>query len=166
MLIYGIPTATGADPVETQIRRGVDAFHVANEVVWEAFLAQRPCIDRTDNDGDGVADADGIDFDFDGVADVPPDPGCRERLGDTEIGECQDLLDNDGDGLVDLDDPVCTEPAARTEGPPPALVPVLTGAGAAALALASLGMGAAGLGRPAKWGRAGCADRSRCEHHE
>lgn len=147
LLIYGIPTATGADPVDTQIRRGVDAFHVANEVVWQAFLSQRPCTDRTDNDGDGVADSDGIDFDFDGVPDVPPDPGCLERLGPTEIGECQDQLDNDGDGLVDLADPACTGPAASTESAPPAPVPVLTATGAAVLSLMSLALTAGLLAR-------------------
>ena len=49
-----------------------------------------------------------VDFDLDRVMDIPADPGCTDRLAQTETATCQDLIDNDGDGLIDLEDPSCT----------------------------------------------------------
>jgi cysteine-rich repeat protein len=68
-----------------------------------------------DNDGDGFADFHGIDFDFDGIHEIPPDPACAARLATTEVAECQDLIDNDGDGFIDLADPACLTPNSLSE---------------------------------------------------
>ncbi len=114
-LSYSVPASNGQDPVLQQIPLGIDAFHVTDELDWEQFLSTRPCLDRLDNDGDGFADFDGIDFDFDGIPDVPPDPACAARLDTSEVAECQDLIDNDGDGFIDLADSACVTPNSLSE---------------------------------------------------
>jgi cysteine-rich repeat protein len=94
---------------------GIDAYHTPDESGWATWISFRPCIDRVDNDEDGFADFDGIDFDIDGIHEIPPDPGCTARLATTEITECQDLIDNDGDGQIDLADSSCLTPNSLSE---------------------------------------------------
>lgn len=142
LLTYSIPSATGMDPLLTQIPLGIDAYHVPDEVWWSSFLPTRPCIDRVDNDGDGFADHDGIDVDFDGIPETMPDAACDERLAVSETTQCQDLIDNDGDMLVDLADPDCLTVNTTSEvGPPPPAVPALSGPGMLLLGLAILWLG-------------------------
>jgi cysteine-rich repeat protein len=115
LLIYSLPAATGGAPLTDQITMGIDAYHTPDESGWATWISFRPCIDRVDNDEDGFADFDGIDFDIDGIHEIPPDPGCTARLATTEITECQDLIDNDGDGQIDLADSSCLTPNSLSE---------------------------------------------------
>lgn len=141
LIAYTVPTATGQDSWDWQIPRGIDALHIGNEVSWANYLSTKPCIDRSDNDGDGFADADGIDLDFDGIPDTPPDAGCVQRLGLTEVTTCQDSIDNDGDGFVDLADSECAGPNSLTEFPHIPRVSSLSGTGVIVLCLGVVGLG-------------------------
>lgn len=145
LLTYSIPTATGQDPVRSQIPMGIDAFHVINETEWATFMSQNPCLDRLDNDQDGVADFDGIDSDFDGTPEIPPDPACVERLSETEIGECQDLIDNDQDGFIDLADSSCAAAYSPSEQAP--AVPLFSRSGSIVLGIVILSFGLLGIRR-------------------
>lgn len=58
------------------------------------------CIDKVDNDKDGLIDAQ--------------DPDCAWMREDT-YGRCNDTADNDRDGLIDAADPDC----ANVQPPPP-----------------------------------------------
>ncbi|MCR9098053.1 MAG: hypothetical protein NXI30_27860 [bacterium] len=142
LITYSVPTPTGQDTWEQQVPLGVNALHVGNELAWADYLATRPCIDRLDNDGDGFADADGIDLDFDGVPEIPADAGCLRRLFETEVSDCQDGVDNDGDSLIDLDDPGCTGPNSPTEYSIEAQVPSFSSGGLLLLCLAVVSVGA------------------------
>ena len=115
LYIYTLPGAFGGDPVIQQIPLGVDAVTSFEEDTWAAFLPTVPCVDRVDNDSDGFADFYGIDFDFDGIHEIPPDPACIAQLDLTEVAECQDGIDNDMDGFIDLVDPECTMPNSLSE---------------------------------------------------
>lgn len=63
------------------------------------------CGDGSDNDADGLIDAD--------------DPGCElngdQEAPDPKITACGDAVDNDGDGAIDLDDPGCASAADEDE---------------------------------------------------
>jgi len=124
------------------------------------------CSDTTDNDGDGVIDADDPGCHSDGDPDNPDsyDPNDDDEtdgLPRTDAPECSDGIDNDGDGVSDIDDPDChvdgdaqnpdsydpnddseAGPTVSDEGLPRtgASVPtaVAAGLGAAALALLAL----------------------------
>lgn len=120
LLIYSLPGPMGGHPLTQQITLGIDAYHTPDESGWVTFLSARACIDRVDNDMDGFADFDGIDFDIDGVHEIPADPACVTRLDTTEVAECQDLIDNDGDTFIDLADPSCLTPNSLSEA---AIVP-------------------------------------------
>jgi cysteine-rich repeat protein len=70
------------------------------------------CLDRLDNDGDGLTDH-------------PDDPGC---VDDYDLSErspllaCDDGVDNDGDGLTDFpNDPGCDDPLDNSETSPTSL---------------------------------------------
>ena len=140
LIVYSLPGTFGADPVTTQIPKGIDSWHSPDEVSWSNFLFNNPCIDRFDNDADGFADFVGIDVDFDGVPETLPDPGCSDFFAPGEVTECQDLIDNDGDGFVDLADTACVEPNSLSETPS-VLVPSLSGLGFLLLGLSMLGLG-------------------------
>ena len=58
---------------------------------------------RSDNDGDGVADA--MDSDCGGAEDAE---GATSTAGD-----CTDGIDDDGDGWIDADDPDCASGTAE-----------------------------------------------------
>jgi hypothetical protein len=117
LLLYTIPAEPSPDPFEDRAAAGVDGIQTQNELLWEIWLADYPCLDRIDNDGDGTIDFDGVDLDFDRnrVVDIPADPGCTDRLGQTELAACQDGIDNDGDGLIDLEDLGCAHANDRSE---------------------------------------------------
>jgi glycerophosphoryl diester phosphodiesterase len=143
-LTYSLPTATGMDPLVTQIALGIDGYHTADEIGWNNYIAIRPCLDRVDNDGDGFGDFGGIDLDLDGVHETPPDAACDDRLTLTETTECQDLVDNDGDMLVDLADPKCLSvntPSETAPPPPPMTVPTLSVPSILLLGFSILGLG-------------------------
>lgn len=70
------------------------------------------CSDTTDNDGDGVIDADDPGCHSDGDPNNPDsyDPNDNDEtdgLPRTDSPECSDGIDNDGDGVSDIDDPDC-----------------------------------------------------------
>jgi hypothetical protein len=67
------------------------------------------CSDTTDNDGDGVIDADDPGCHSDGDPDNPDtyDPNDDDESDGGDAPECSDTTDNDGDGVSDADDPGC-----------------------------------------------------------
>ena len=81
-----------------------------NEV--DAAPPIRQCIDREDNDGDGLTD-------------YPFDPGCTSPADDDEqderLPQCADGEDNDGDGTVDQADRGCAAPDDDDESDDPPL---------------------------------------------
>ena len=131
---------------------GVNGIQTQNELDWENWLNDYPCLDRIDNDGDGTIDFDGVDVDFDirRVVDIPADPGCTDRLAGTELAACQDQIDNDGDGLIDLEDPGCTHANDMEEL---LSVPSLSNTARALLAATLVAMA---LVAPRLTGRRGC----------
>ena len=73
------------------------------------------CSDTTDNDGDGVIDADDPGCHTDGNPDNPDsyDPNDDDE---SDIPECQDGIDNDGDGQIDFPgDDGCDSPTDDDE---------------------------------------------------
>ena len=67
------------------------------------------CSDTTDNDGDGVIDADDPGCHTDGDATNPDsyDPNDDDESDGGGTPACSDTTDNDGDGVIDADDPGC-----------------------------------------------------------
>lgn len=95
----------------------------ADAVVEYYFFPIYFCGDGTDNDGDGLTDADDpgcapVDSDGDEVDDAtekrygsdPNDPASTPEHELANPGSCSDGLDNDLDGLADDADPACTTP--------------------------------------------------------
>ena len=74
-----------------------------------AAAAPPQCSDTTDNDGDGVIDADDPGCHSDGDADNPDsyDPNDDDEANGGGAPACSDGVDNDGDSVIDTDDPGC-----------------------------------------------------------
>jgi hypothetical protein len=76
-----------------------------------AAAAPPQCSDTTDNDGDGVIDAEDPGCHSDGNADNPDsyEPNDDDETNAAGGGgpACSDGVDNDGDGVIDADDPGC-----------------------------------------------------------
>mgnify|MGYP001793065701 CR=1 FL=1 len=66
------------------------------------------CADGQDNDGDGTADAEGVDLNgdgsFGGVGEFPPDASCASpgQADERSPEACRDGIDNDEDGFIDF----------------------------------------------------------------
>ncbi|MBI5397892.1 putative Ig domain-containing protein [Candidatus Woesearchaeota archaeon] len=84
-------TTSGSKPVKLTANDGSLSNTVTKNVPVGAAPGAAQCQDKTDNDGDGLADL--------------ADPGCSGPLDNDESDgttQCQDGKDNDGDGLIDF----------------------------------------------------------------
>jgi hypothetical protein len=95
--------AEGGEPV-AEVLLG----HAEVGVVTCGGGAVPQCSDTTDNDGDGVIDANDPGCHTDGDPDNPDsyDPNDDDET-DGGTTQCSDATDNDGDGVIDADDPGC-----------------------------------------------------------
>ena len=148
--------AAAGDPPLAQIRLG----HAEVSGVGCGDLPE--CSDTTDNDGDGVIDADDPGCHSDGDA-GNPDSYDPNDDSEADAPQCSDTRDNDGDAVIDAADPGChtdndaTNPASydpndndETDGPsvsPNVVAPGLpkTGGSVPVALSAALGAGALGL---------------------
>jgi hypothetical protein len=106
-LVITLLEAAGETPL-AQVRLGHAEL---SGVSCGAGGAVPECSDTSDNDGDGVIDAEDPGCHTDGDATNPDsyDPDDDDETDDASGGTpaCSDTEDNDGDGVIDAEDPGC-----------------------------------------------------------